>query len=102
MVKPAPNFWKEFHRDRNILGPNSAETLTVSSATSTDALHPIVLDKPFSTRPNGRRESASAMLHTQGGNPIAFNLSVFLDLRGGLTEPSVTHFLPLCAGGARL
>src|SRR6516164_2886224 len=66
-------FQREFHLDPGILGPGSAESVAVSSATGSDIIQAITENSPFPPRPDGKIELGSIMLQAQGGNQVLFN-----------------------------
>ncbi len=67
------NLQKEFQLPAGILGPGSAEKVSVSLTTDSDVLQAILTDSAFPTRPNGKIELGSVMLEASGGNQVRFN-----------------------------
>jgi hypothetical protein len=68
------NLQREFQLPSGILGPGSAETVSVSLTTDADVLQAIVGDSVFPTRPNGKIELGSVMLEASGGgDQVRFN-----------------------------
>jgi hypothetical protein len=64
---------KEFQLPAGILGPGSAEKVSVSLTTDADVLQAIVSDSPFPTRPNGKIELGRVMLEASCGSQVRFN-----------------------------
>lgn len=64
---------KEFQLPAGILGPGSAEKVTISSATDADVLQSILSNSAFPTRPNGKIELGSVRVEASGGGQINFN-----------------------------
>jgi hypothetical protein len=74
MATPAKSILqKEFQLPAGILGPGSAEKVSVSLTTDADVLQAIVNDSAFPTRPNGKIELGSVMLAASGGSQVRFN-----------------------------
>src|SRR6266849_5199830 len=67
------NLQKEFQLPAGVLGPGSAEKVSVSLTTDSDVLQAILSDSAFPTRPNGKIELGSVMLEASGGNQVRFN-----------------------------
>jgi hypothetical protein len=70
---PNSIFQKDFQLPSGILGPGSAENVSVSLITDADVLQAIVNDSVFPTRPNGRIELGSVVLQASGGGQVSFN-----------------------------
>ena len=68
------NLQKEFQLPAGILGPGSAEKVSVSLTTDADVLQALLSDKlPFPTRPSGKIELGSVMLEASGGSKVRFD-----------------------------
>jgi hypothetical protein len=65
-------FQKEFQLPAGILGPGSAEKVSVSLTTDADVLRAILDDTAFPTRPNGKIELGSVALEASGGSPVIY------------------------------
>ena len=66
-------FQKTFPLPKGILGPGSAESVSVSAATDADVLQAILKNAPFPDRPTGQLELGSVMLDASGGNQVSFD-----------------------------
>jgi hypothetical protein len=64
---------KEFQLPAGILGPGSAEKVSVSMTTDTDVFQAILNNSPFPTRPEGKIELGGVMLEASGGGQVTFN-----------------------------
>src|ERR1700690_3505072 len=74
MATPSKSgFQKEFQLPAGILGPGSAEKVSVSSTTDADVLQAILSDSAFPTRPEGKIELGSVMLEASGGTQVTFD-----------------------------
>jgi hypothetical protein len=67
------NFQKDFQLPAGILGPGSAEKVSVSATTDSDVLQAILKDTAFPTRPGGKIELGRVMLEASGGSQVSFN-----------------------------
>jgi hypothetical protein len=67
------SFQKTFQLPAGILGPGSAESVSVSATTDADVVQALLTDAPFPERPNGMLELGSVMLEASGGNQVSFN-----------------------------
>lgn len=64
---------KEFDLPKDILGPNSAESITIGGSTDADVLEAILNNTKFPSRPNGNIELGHIELKASGGSDIKFN-----------------------------
>jgi hypothetical protein len=74
MATPAQSsFQKEFQLPAGILGPGSAEKVSVSATTAGDVLQAIARDEAFPERPDGKLDLGSIVLEASGGSNISLD-----------------------------
>ena len=73
---PAPStggFQKQFPLDSDVLGPNSAASVSLSVSTDADVVEAVLKDTPFPARAGGKIELGRIQLEAQGGGRLSFD-----------------------------